>query len=172
MSRAFVREPDGDVPPEPPPETPVSPHRNLVTARGLSLLQAELARLDAMLSRPEGDDASDRARLARDRRYVARRLASAEPVVPHGEGDGEATVAFGCAVTLALAGGRRVTWRIVGEDAADPARGRIAWTSPVAGLLIGLGVGDEVALPAGAAEVVAIDTAAEPFPEPSTGDPA
>ena len=172
MSRAFVREPDGDTPPEPPAETPVSPHRNLVTPRGLALLQAELARLDAVLARPEADDAPDRARVARDRRYFARRLASAEPVAPHADGEGEPTVTFGYAVTLALPGERRVTWRIVGEDEADPSRGRIAWTSPVAGLLTGLGVGDEVVLPAGAAEVVAINTAAEPLPDPSTGDPA
>lgn len=172
MSRAFVREPDGDTPPEPPAETPVSPHRNLVTPRGLTLLQAELERLDAVLARPEADDSAERARVARDRRYIARRLASAEPVAPHGEGDHDPTVTFGCAATLVLSGGRRVTWRIVGEDEADPSHGRIAWTSPVAGLLIGLGVGDEVVLPAGAAEVAAIDTAAEQLPEPSTGDPA
>ncbi len=176
MSRAFVREPDGDAPPEPLAETPVSPNRNLVTPRGLALLQGALVRLDAALAQAGADDAAERARLTRDRRYIARRIASAEPVAVSAAAEGEQTATFGCAVTLALANGRRVTWRIVGEDEADPADGRIAWTAPVAGLLIGLGVGDEVALPAGPAEVVAIDATPEPVPDLisgwSTGEPA
>lgn len=165
MSRAFVREPDGDTPPEPLAETPVSPHRNLVTPRGLALLQAELARLDAALAGAAGD-AAELAPLSRDRRYIARRLATAEPVALTPAADAEKTVAFGCAVTLRLANGRRLTWRLVGEDEADPSLGRIAWTAPVAGLLSGLGVGDEVRLPAGAAEVIAIDDTPEPIPDP------
>ena len=200
MSRAFTREPDGELPPEPLAETPVSPHRNLVTPRGLALLQMELARLDqalATLSNGDGtagdrsDDAVDghsrSAHLSRDRRYIARRIATAEPVVDVPAADGDRTVTFGCAVTLALANGRRVSWRIVGEDEAAPAHGRIAWTAPVAVLLQGLGVGDTVVLPAGPAEVVAIDPKPEPdrdppVPEtpnsdlpmvrPATGDPA
>lgn len=180
MSRAFVRE-DAEAPPEPLAETPVSPHRNLVTPRGLALLSAELARLDAALASiptvdaaaPAGPEtAAEAARLSRDRRYVARRLASAEVVPNSGTDDGEATVTFGCSVTLALAGGRRVRWRLVGEDEADPAHGRIAWTAPVAGLLLGLGIGDEVVLPAGPAEIVAIDAAPEPVSTPPTGEPA
>ncbi len=175
-----MREPDGDVPSEPLAETPVSPHRNLVTPRGLALLQAELARLDQALAALAGggaaaagdraDDPVDRhspaAHLSRDRRYIARRIATAEPVADVPAADGDPTVTFGCAVTLALATGRRVTWRIVGEDEADPAHGRIAWTAPVAVLLQGLGVGDTVVLPAGLAEVVAIDPTAEPAPAP------
>jgi transcription elongation GreA/GreB family factor len=185
MSRAFMREPDGDTPPEPLGETPVSPNRNLVTQRGLALLRTELARLDEALAvgsaaAPAGGDLAENAadghsraaHLARDRRYVARRLATAEPVVVPAAADGEPVVAFGCAVTLALADGRRVTWRIVGEDEADPARGRIAWTAPVAGLLTGLAIGDEVRLPAGSAEVIAIDPTPEPLPDTTTGEPA
>lgn len=180
-----MREPDGDTPPEPLAETPVSPNRNLVTQRGLALLRAELARLDEALAAesaadPAGGDLAENpvdghslaAHLARDRRYVARRLATAEPVVVSAATDGEQTVAFGCAVTLALADGRRVSWRIVGEDEADPAHGRIAWTAPVAGLLTGLAVGDEVRLPAGPAEVIAVDPTPEPLPDPATGEPA
>jgi transcription elongation GreA/GreB family factor len=185
VSRAFVREPDGDTPPEPLAETPVSPHRNLVTQRGLALLQAELARLDVALAQESAGDSagaqrsedpvdghSTVAHLSRDRRYVARRLATAEAVVVPAAADGEQTVTFGCLVTLALSDGRRVSWRIVGEDEADPAHGRIAWTAPVAGLLTGLGVGDEVRLPAGPAEVIAVDPAPEPVPDTATGDPA
>jgi transcription elongation GreA/GreB family factor len=168
MSRAFVRERDGDEPPEAPAETPVSEHRNLVTRRGRSLLEAELARLELALA----DAAADRAtlaRLARDRRYVLRRLSSAEVVELVQAAAGEPVrVAFGSAVTLGLADGRTVTWRIVGEDEADPAHGRIAWVAPVAGRLVGLAAGDEVVLPAGPAEVIAID----PTPEPVADAPA
>jgi transcription elongation GreA/GreB family factor len=168
MSRAFVRERDGEEPPEAPAETPVSEHRNLVTRRGQSLLEAELARLELALA----DAATVRAtsaRLARDRRYVLRRLSSAEVVETAQAGAGEPVrVAFGNAVTLALADGRTVTWRIVGEDEADPANGRIAWVAPVAAKLVGLAAGDEVVLPAGTAEVIAVD----PTPEPVVDAPA
>jgi transcription elongation GreA/GreB family factor len=172
VSRAFVREPDGDRPPEPLPDRPVSPHRNLVTPRGHALLVRELARLDAALGAAAGGDADERARLSRDRRYVAHRLATAETVAAAPGTDGEAEVAFGGQVTLALADGRRVVWRIVGEDEADPAHGRIAWTAPVAGLLTGLAAGDEVTLPAGPATVVAVDPRPEPLPDVPTGGSA
>lgn len=180
VSRAFVREPDGDAPPEPLAETPVSPHRNFVTPRGLALLQAELARLDRILAESASEDVEARRHAARDRRYVSRRLATAEPVTTPPPGEDGTAAAFGAAVGLALANGRHVTWRIVGEDEADPAQGRISWTSPVARLLIGATVGDEVTLPTGAAEVLSVDAAPEPVPpsdpplEPSapTGAPA
>lgn len=169
MSRAFVREPDGDTPPEPLPDRPVSPHRNLVTPRGHALLLRELARLDAALAAAGGEDADGRARLSRDRRYVAHRVATAEKVAPGATDDGEPLVAFGSAVTLALANGRRVVWRLVGEDEADPPSGRIAWTAPVARLLDGLAAGDEVTLPSGPATVVAVDPRPEPVPDVPEG---
>lgn len=172
MSRAFVREPDGDTPPEPLPDRPVSPNRNLVTPRGYALLVHELARLDAALAAAGGEDADGRARLSRDRRYVAHRLATAETVTAAATEDGEPVVAFGAAVTLALAGGRRLVWRLVGEDEADPPSGRIAWTAPVARLLDGLAAGDDVTLPAGAATVVAVDPRPEPVPDVQEGGSA
>jgi len=186
MSRAFVRERDGDEPAEAPAETPVSPHRNLVTRRGRALLEAELARLDtaiaAIAAAGEGggdnaggaaaDGRDTLARLARDRRYVLRRLASAETVDPPAVAGGEPVrAAFGSAVTVRLADGRTPTWRIVGEDEAEPARGRIAWVAPVAAQLIGLAAGDEVMLPAGRAEVLAVDPTPEPLPA-GAGSPA
>ena len=45
MSRAFVKEADGDVSAEELPERPQSPHPNYVTAAGLVALQAHLAKL-------------------------------------------------------------------------------------------------------------------------------
>ncbi|MGZ5881671.1 MAG: transcription elongation factor, partial [Xanthobacteraceae bacterium] len=45
MSRAFVKEPDGEDAVEELPERPVSSHPNLVTALGLAQIEAEVARL-------------------------------------------------------------------------------------------------------------------------------
>ena len=69
---------------------------------------------------------------------------------------------FGVAVTGRREDGRAVTFRIVGEDEADPAQGRIAWTAPVARSLLGSEPGEIRQLPTGAFEVMAID----PTPEP------
>ena len=69
---------------------------------------------------------------------------------------------FGTAVTLRRADDQVVTFRIVGEDEADPACGRIAWTAPVARVLLGSQPGDLRALPTGEVEVLAIDAAPEP----------
>ena len=48
MSRAFVKEDDGSRP-EVLPELPVSPLPNLVTARGLRLIEARIAELETAL---------------------------------------------------------------------------------------------------------------------------
>jgi hypothetical protein len=45
MSRAFVRENDATAGVVPLPDRPVSPHRNLVTRRGLRLIEKRIARL-------------------------------------------------------------------------------------------------------------------------------
>jgi transcription elongation GreA/GreB family factor len=57
-------------------------------------------------------------------------------------------VAFGHRVTFRRDDGRRQTFRIVGEDEADPQNGSISYVSPVARALIGRSVG-EIALAGG-----------------------
>ena len=52
--------------------------------------------------------------------------------------------------------------RIVGEDEADPAAGRIAWTTPVARAILGSRPGDVREVPTGTVEIVSIDPAPEP----------
>lgn len=152
MSRAFVKEDSGA---DMLPERPVSPNRNLVTRRGLALIDAEMARqreaLAAAGARGERDAVSA---ASRELRYWSARRASAEPVDP--PQDGEA-ITFGMAVTLEDANGRQRVFRIVGEDEADPAQGRIAWVSPVARALMGKWIGDEVQLPGGTTEIAAVD---------------
>ena len=158
MSRAFVKEDSGA---EVLPERPISPNRNLVTRRGLALIEAEIDRLREELANAGGQGDRDRvARASRDLRYWTARRANAEPVDPPAEGD---TVTVGMAVTLVDEDDEQRTWRIVGEDEADPKAGRIAWSAPVARTLLGKTVGEEVALPAGTMEIVAIDREPEEF---------
>lgn len=157
MSRAFVKEDSGA---EALPERPVSPRRNLVTRRGLALIEAEIERLrEALAGASASGDRDGIARASRDLRYWTARRANAEPVDPPQDGE---TVTVGMAVTLEDEDGRRRTYRLVGEDEAEPKEGRIAWSAPVAQALLGKGLGDEVELPAGTLEIVAID----PRPEP------
>jgi transcription elongation GreA/GreB family factor len=58
--------------------------------------------------------------------------------------DTPAKVAFGTTVTIERDDGRKQTWRIVGEDEADPAHGTLSYVSPVARALMGKQIGDVV----------------------------
>ncbi len=59
-------------------------------------------------------------------------------------------------MTLDREDGRRQTFRIVGEDEADPAKGSVSYVSPLAAAVMGKAVGD-VAMVAGRdVEVIAI----------------
>ena len=124
MSRAFVKEDDqaGDVP---LPDRPISPHRNLVTRRGLRLIEEKIAHYRGDLARASA--AGDReaiGRASRELRYWTARLDSAEVVEPDPDAG---RVVFGALVTVAREDGSETTFRIVGEDEADPSAGRIAW---------------------------------------------
>jgi transcription elongation GreA/GreB family factor len=153
MSRAFVKDADGNEPEE-LPELVVSPHRNLVTAEGLALIDQTLHRLEVELAaaRAAGDRGTE-ARLQRDLRYWRQRRGSAELVTAPTD---TATVRFGSWVTLETASGESVRFRIVGEDESDPAHGLLAYVSPLAELLLGATVGDFVEFRGGEAEIVAI----------------
>lgn len=158
MSRAFVKEGDGDDPGA-LPERRISEHPNMVTARGLRLIEAQVATLEAAFAAARvADDRAAIARLSRDLRYWTARRASAQ--LAPAPGDAE-TVAFGVQVTLATADGEQRRYRLVGEDEADPAEGRISWFAPIARALAGRSVGDVVAGPRGELEILAID----PTPE-------
>jgi transcription elongation GreA/GreB family factor len=150
MSRAFVKEDTGEGL-EDLPDRPVSEHRNLVTATGLAAIEAEVEHLNVAYA--EAQTSADRAalqKIARDLRYWSQRQQSAE-VMP--EPTGTDTVQFGSTVTLLRSDGRRVTYRIVGEDEADPARGTVSHVSPLARALIGKAQGDSVRMGATDAEI-------------------
>lgn len=159
MSRAFVKE-DDQAGVAPLPDRPISPHRNLVTRRGLRLIEDRIAQYQGDLARASAvGDREAIGRASRELRYWTARLDTAEVVEPE---PGTERVVFGTMVSVARAEGTEASFRIVGEDEADPAAGRIAWTAPVAQALLGSEPGDLRDLPTGEVEVLSIATAPEP----------
>lgn len=157
MSRAFVKEPDGDAAYDDLPERLVSPHKNLVTAEGLAQIEGEVTRLSIAYAAAQAS--GDRAALnaaARDLRYWTARRASAELVDASGDVD---EVRFGGRVTLLRSDGRRQSFRIVGEDEADPAQGTLSYVSPLARALMGKSAGDTVRVGSDEIEILSIDAA-------------
>jgi transcription elongation GreA/GreB family factor len=65
--------------------------------------------------------------------------------------------AFGHRVTFKRDDGRRQTFRIVGEDEADPRSGSISYVSPVARALIGKAAGDIVLVSDREIEILSIE---------------
>lgn len=66
------------------------------------------------------------------------------------------TVAFGTTVTLCRDDGRQQTFRIVGEDEADPSTGTVSYVSPFARAVMTCREGNTVELADGKAEIVNI----------------
>lgn len=147
MSVAFTKEESSETAAEIHlPDRPISPHPNLVTAEGLKRLEveAEEARI-AYVAAQTVEDVNERRRQSavpyRDLKYLTERLRTAQ-VIPAPESS--AVVAFGSKVTFERDDGRVQTYRIVGEDEADPKAGSISFVSPVASRLMGKSVGDVV----------------------------
>jgi transcription elongation GreA/GreB family factor len=134
MSVAFRRESDEEHK-EPRFELPIPPGPNLVTATGLKLAESRVAELEAKVAAET--DALALADAQRSLRYWRTRLATAELAPPPPTDE----AAFGSRVTFRLNGAER-TVDIVGDDEADPAAGKIAFSAPLARALIGAGPGD------------------------------
>jgi transcription elongation GreA/GreB family factor len=155
MSRAFVREPEGGDAYEDLPDRPISPHANLVTPSGLAQMEEEIQVLtERLAAAQETGDRAEVARTSRDLRYWSHRRATAEVVPPPTDA---AQVRFGSRVTFERDDGRQQSYRIVGEDEADPAQGTLSYVSPLAQSLMGKEVGDVVKITQGDAEIIAID---------------
>lgn len=153
MSRAFVKEQD-DVPEE-LIERPVSASPNIVTARGLKMIDAEVEALRRVLAQGEHDaDKAAIARASRDLRYWMHRRSSAQLVDPPGW---PAIVGFATEVTILRDDGRKQVFSIVGEDETDPAKGFISFTSPMARALAGKAIGDVAEIPGGEAEIIKLE---------------
>ena len=138
------------------PDRAISPHPNLVTRRGLRLIESRIAEFEHLLA--EAPDDEFRARAGRELRYWTARLGTARIEEPVSVAE---TVRFGTTVTGIREDGREVTFAIVGEDEAEPEAGRIAWTAPVARALLGGEPGEVRRLPKGEFEIVAIRPSAE-----------
>lgn len=147
MSVAFRRESDEEHK-EPRFELPIPPGPNLVTPRGLALIEARVAELEAQGGQGSEPAAIEEAK--RDLRYWRQRLATARVTAPPGDGE----IGFGSRVTFSLNGKRR-TIGIVGEDEADPAAGLLGISAPLAQALVGAGEGDVVAF-AGKADAIEV----------------
>ncbi|RYG09130.1 MAG: transcription elongation factor GreA [Caulobacteraceae bacterium] len=158
MSVAFTREEDYEATAADLPDRPISPHPNLVTSEGLVQLDAALAEARAAYTAAQsaGGVDADRtamARATRDLRYYSARRASAQLTEPDRSRD---VVQFGGALTIERADGRKQTFRIVGEDEADPARGSISHVSPLAQAALGKQVGDAFAVAGDEVEILSL----------------
>lgn len=159
MSVAFTKEESSETASETLlPERPVSPHPNLVTEAGLKTLELQLREArEAYEATSTIEDVNERRRQAahplRDTRYFAARVRTAQVVPAPASTD---TVAFGSTVTFSRPDGRVQTYRIVGEDEADPQAGTISFISPVARLLMGKAIGDIVDASGQELEIIAI----------------
>ena len=151
MSSAFTNE-DNFI--EELPDRLISEHPNLVTEQGLALIEQALE--TARREYGEAQTADDREALAKARRelrYWNARRATAQLRAPQ---SGTDAVQFGHAVTILRDDGRQQTFRIVGEDEADPTKGSISYVSPLAQALLGKHIGDTLRAGKDEAEITAI----------------
>jgi transcription elongation GreA/GreB family factor len=152
MSRAFVKE--AEYRPADLRDRPISTHPNLVTPEGFAAIERAINRFSAAYR--AAVDKHDKAAIAavqRELRYWSARRATAKLM----ESPADRThVHFGTSVLVRREDGRTQTFRIVGEDEADPARGTISHVSPLARAVIGKSVGDLVTVLGREAEIVEI----------------
>jgi transcription elongation GreA/GreB family factor len=159
VSVAFTKEDSAETAAETMlPDRPISDAPNLVTAAGRKALERQLAEARAEYDAAMTiEDVNERRRQAanpfRDLRYFTERLRTAQ-LIPAPESN--AVVAFGSTVTFSRDDGRVQTYRIVGEDEADPKAGSISYVSPIAQALMGKAVDDAVSVGEHELEVVTI----------------
>jgi transcription elongation GreA/GreB family factor len=159
VSVAFVKEESAETAAETQlPDRVVSPHLNLVTLSGLQALERQLqearsAHDAASLIEDVNERRRQMAGPARDLRYFTERVHTAQVMPDPASSD---RVAFGSTVNFRRDDGRAQTYRIVGEDEADPKAGSMSYVSPVARLLLGKQVGDVVMLGEQELEIIRI----------------
>lgn len=151
MSVAFRREGDEEHK-EPRFELPIPPGPNWVTARGLELIAAKLAELEAA---PRGiETPSEPDPVQRELRYWRTRMATAELAPAPKEG----RIGIGSRVDFTLNGQPR-SIAIVGDDEADPAVNLLSFHAPLSRVMIDAEVGDAIDFNGkpGAIEITAIE---------------
>ena len=155
MNKAFVREADDERASNPLPDREIPVEPNLVTPEGLAHIQemVDLAQEQHTAARDAGD-ANEVARTERDLRYWTARQATAQVMKRNSSSE---VVEFGSMVTIRRQDGRNQTFRIVGTDEADPARGTLSYIAPLAKALLGRSKGDNIRVGEGDAEIARIE---------------
>ena len=159
MSVAFTKEESAETAAESVlPDRPLPPGLNLVTPKGLAEISRQMEEARTAFEAANAiEDVNERRRQSavplRDFRYFSERQRSAQLVPPPADTN---VVAFGSTVTFTRDDGRTQTYRIVGEDEADPKTGSISHASPIAQALLGKEVGEVATLGAHDLEVIKI----------------
>ncbi len=144
MSRAFTGNEDDSEFIADVGDKPISTERNLVTQDGIAQMEAHVNRLRREFAEAEKKQEREQMAVAtRNLRYWQTRRESAELSIPDPD---EQVVRFGMTVRLEAKDGHKVTWKIVGEDEADPHAGKISHVSPMARAMYGKGVGEVFSL--------------------------
>jgi transcription elongation GreA/GreB family factor len=146
MSKAFTKEDDGTEKVR-LDDLPQSPHPNLVTSSGLAALNSQLGvrQSDLARLRENTDEIDSKLAIAvaqRDIRFFEARISRAILVDPKSHASG--IVAFGAEIDVITENDSHQSFRIVGEDEADPTHGLIAPYSPLGVALMGAQIGDTV----------------------------
>ncbi len=155
MSRAFLKNESADDPVIIPARAPLpSGSINYVTPRGLALLRTEMEELErehvhAQINESDEPERTRQLALLNGRIAVLnQRIATAKVVDIHEHPKDE--VRFGATISLhnrnARIGNEDRKLTIVGVDEADATHGRIAFTAPVARLMLGKHKGDLISL--------------------------
>jgi transcription elongation GreA/GreB family factor len=113
-----------------------------VTEAGLADIEASLDRFEAAhRAAAEQGDREAAAMALREVRYWRARRASAEVVKPS---EDKSKASFGLTVTVRRDDGREQSFKIVGEDEADPSRGTVSYLSPLARAVLAHGPGETI----------------------------
>ena len=146
MSRAFVKEPDGDQAETDLPVRPQSKHPNYITMKGLEKQKAYLNDLISQCSiLKTSNTLADKNKiklLNADITYLKQRVESAIPIKV--EEQGREYIRFGATITLVDEDNKQYKFTIVGQDEVDTENGLISWVSPLASALIGKQAGDTI----------------------------
>lgn len=147
MSRAFVKEPDGDQAETDLPERPQSPHPNYITLKGLEQLKLHLNELRQQYSVLKNNDDNLSAKIdikpvKAEIGYLEKRVDCAIPVNIQEQNFED--IRFGACINLTDTDDNHYQFTIVGEDEVDVSHNLISWVSPLARALIGKQSGDLV----------------------------
>jgi transcription elongation factor GreB len=149
MSRGFVKEEDQEEAPFIPPRAPLPPNTpNYVTYRGLKALEAEKVALEKERKEVEEPNESERRKalavINGKLALLEERIQSAQLI--KGEEQPQDEVRFGASVSSVVidgpSKGLERTFTIVGVDESNVREKRIAFTAPIAKVLMGKKVGE------------------------------